>query len=99
MTSQSSKLSSLASLSRKKVIQISFLIFTILFFSSAMLYSLEGFGRNYTGFLRVRKLRFERVPFLKDYPEVRGKLLAKDKGYDGQFFFFMSFDPFLSKYK
>jgi hypothetical protein len=84
---------------RKTIVGFLIVLFVFLFYLSAMLHSLEEFGSNYTGFLRVRKQRFNKVPFLDEHPEVRDRLLTRDSGYDGQFFFFMAFDPFLSKFQ
>jgi hypothetical protein len=57
---------------------------------------LEG---RYSGLLRVSESFFDRVPFLKNRPEVRSSLrLNPDSGYDAQFQYFAIYDPLLRRY-
>ncbi|MCX6563412.1 MAG: hypothetical protein NTU60_07380 [Candidatus Aminicenantes bacterium] len=73
-----------------------------LFFLSSMLGILRHFGGNYSRFLRIEEKRIEAFGPLYFPPdraaEIRAGLAPLD-GYDGEFNYFMAFDPFLSKYK
>ena len=73
-----------------------------LFFLSSMLGILRHFGGNYSRFLRIEEKRLEAFGPLYFPPdraaEIRAGLAPLD-GYDGEFNYFMAFDPFLSKYK
>jgi len=57
---------------------------------------LPGFGGNYSGFLQVGRSFVDRVPFLKDRPDLKSQLfVGSQTGYDGQFVYYIAFDPFL----
>jgi hypothetical protein len=57
---------------------------------------LPGFDRNYSGFLQVGRSFVDRVPFLKDRPDLKSQLfVGSQTGYDGQFVYYIAFDPFL----
>lgn len=54
---------------------------------------------NYSGFLQVSRGPFDRNPMLRTRGDVRGSLLFADGGgYDSQFLYFMTFDPFLRRF-
>jgi hypothetical protein len=53
---------------------------------------------NYSGFLRIGWM-FDHNPVLPDPPSMRSEVLVEDTGgYDGQFMYFMTFDPFLRRF-
>jgi hypothetical protein len=68
----------------------------LLFFLSTMLVQLRLYEGNYSGFLHISQKRYDRIPFQIELPS--GLLLTQTGGYDGQFFYLMTFDPFLSRY-
>jgi hypothetical protein len=82
----------------KKALLHAIIIWIIfLFFYSFLLSTLESFGGNYSGFLRLRERRVDRIPFLTD--EIRQTLILRSEGgYDGQWYYYISFDPFLREY-
>src|SRR3990172_3298591 len=62
-----------------------------------MLYTLETFGGNYSGFLRLRERRVNKIPFLTE--EIKSTLLLKEQGgYDGQWYYYISYDPLLARF-
>jgi hypothetical protein len=70
-----------------------------LFFSLCMLYKLREYEGNYSGFLHISHVLLERNPILKDMPEIKDKIRTVGKmGYDGQIFYFVAFDPFLTRF-
>jgi len=73
-----------------------------LFFLLSMLGILRYFGGNYSRFLRIEEKRLEAFGPLYFPPDRAAEMragLAPLDGYDGEFNYFMAFDPFLSKYK
>jgi len=76
-----------------------------LFFLSCMLGVLSHFNGNYSRFLRIEEKKLEAFAplYFPDYPAERAAALraglAPLDGYDGEFNYFIAFDPFLSKYK
>lgn len=82
---------------KKALINALIIWIIFLFFYSFLLSTLESFGGNYSGLLRLRERRVNRIPFLTE--EIRQTLILKDEGgYDGQWYYYISFDPFLSRY-
>ena len=82
---------------KKALIHAVIIWIIFLFFYSFLLSTLESFGGNYSGFLRLRERRVDRIPFLTE--EIRQTLILKGEGgYDGQWYYYISFDPFLSRY-
>jgi hypothetical protein len=69
-----------------------------LFFASAMLQTLAGFGGNYSGFLHLSRDVAAQAPFLQERPDLARSLILYDAGYDGQFMYLMAFDPFLRRF-
>lgn len=60
---------------------------------------LRDFHGNYSGFLQIARDQLERVPFLKDRADVRQSLIVGESGYDGQFMYLNTFDPFVRLYR
>jgi hypothetical protein len=71
-----------------------------LFFFFQMLYSLEEFRGNYSGFLVLSPKWILKNPLLMDREDLtKDLLIAPDQGgYDAQFFYAMTFDPFLQEF-
>ena len=68
------------------------------FFLGSMLHTLHEHKGNYSGFLRISQEMAFKNPLLKGHTELLKELtLVKDSGYDGSLYYFMSFDPFLTK--
>ena len=60
----------------------------------------ERYGRNYSGFLRISREAFERNPVIDNHDQLRRELILVDNsGYDGQFMYYMAFDPLLMKFR
>jgi hypothetical protein len=76
------------------------LLFVTFAFGSVLVYRLaETYHGNYSGFLLISRKTFDRNPFLKDRGDVRRSLvLADGGGYDGQFFYYEVYDPFLRRF-
>jgi hypothetical protein len=60
---------------------------------------LRDYQGNYSGFLQIARDQLERVPFLKDRADVRQSLIVGESGYDGEFMYLDTFDPFLRLYR
>ena len=91
-----------SNLKKKRLVSLVLPAVICLFFLSSMLGILGHFGGNYSRFLRIEKERLEAfgpLYFPSDRAgEIRAGLAPLD-GYDGEFNYFMAFDPFLSKHK
>jgi hypothetical protein len=87
---------------RKRIVSLAIPALIGLFFLSCMFGIKRQLGGGYSSFLRIEKARlaaFAPLYFPPDRAaEIRAGLVPRD-GYDGQFSYFMAFDPFLSKYK
>ncbi len=60
----------------------------------------DQFHGNYSGFLRISEAMYDRDPILNERQDVRDSLvLTPDGGYDGQFVYFTTFDPLLTRYR
>jgi hypothetical protein len=54
---------------------------------------------NYSGFLQLSEDTFDSNPLVRDRPDIRRSLLLRgDNGYDGQFMYYMTFDPFMRRF-
>ncbi len=63
-------------------------------------YSVNEFGGNYSGLLRISGEGFDRSPLMRDRLDVRNSLaLDPYEGYDGQFMYFATFDPLLRQFR
>jgi hypothetical protein len=61
---------------------------------------LKGYGGNYSGFLRISREAFETNPLIDERDRLRRDLILVDNsGYDGQFMYYMAFDPWLLKFR
>lgn len=82
----------------KKTILSALIVWILfLFFYSFLLSTLESFGGNYSGILRLRERRVDRIPFINE--EIRQTLILREQGgYDGQWYYYIAYDPFLSIY-
>jgi hypothetical protein len=61
--------------------------------------ALSEFDGQTSGLLRISQRVFDRVPLMRERPEVRPTLvLLPDDGYDAQFHYFAMFDPFMQRY-
>jgi len=69
------------------------------FFGSAMIQTLATYGGNYSGFLHLSHEVVRNAPFLQERPDLARSLIVYDAGYDGQFMYLMTFDPFLEQFK
>ena len=55
---------------------------------------------NPSGLLHISQQRFDRNPMINERPDLRARLfLESTDGYDGQYFYFMAFDPLVTKYQ
>lgn len=68
-----------------------------LFFYSSMAQSYQQYG-DYSGFVQLSKRWTRQNPFLNERPELKKNLKVYDSGYDGQFMYFIAFDPFLQRF-
>lgn len=60
----------------------------------------DEYGGNYSGFVKLSRAMFDSHPVLSGRDDVRRSLLLRDDGgYDGQFMYYMTFDPFLQAYR
>jgi hypothetical protein len=60
----------------------------------------EAFHGNYSGFLRLSRARIDANPMLEGRADVKQSLILEDSpGYDSQFMYAMTFDPFLMRYQ
>ena len=54
---------------------------------------------NYSGFIQLSRDRYDDNPLVMDRPQIRQTLILLDNGgYDGQFMYYMTFDPFLRQF-
>ncbi len=73
-----------------------------LFFLSIMLDMKGHFGGNYSRFLRIEEKRlaaFGPLYFPPEHADALRASVAAQEGYDGEFNYFMAFDPFLSRFR
>ncbi|HSE40338.1 MAG TPA: hypothetical protein VLH08_06185 [Acidobacteriota bacterium] len=71
-----------------------------LIFTGGMLTKLDEHDGNFSGFLNISKKFLGRNELMLEYPEIRRELIKLDSnGYDGQFFYFMAFDPLIRIYQ
>jgi hypothetical protein len=57
------------------------------------------FHGNYSGFIQLGRERFDGNPLVRDRPDIkRSVLLVDGDGYDGQFMYYMTFDPFMRRF-
>ena len=59
----------------------------------------DSYSGNYSGFLVISRTAFDTHPTLKGRADVRRTLVLQENGYDGQFMYFATYDPFLREYK
>ena len=65
-----------------------------------MLMKLDEYEGNFSGFLHISKKFLGRNDILFEHPEIRRELIKEDSnGYDGQFFYFIAFDPLVRHYQ
>ena len=70
-----------------------------LFCASALSAMLEPYAGNASGLLVIEREKADRFPPLSELPGEKQALFLHDNaGYDGQFFYFMAFDPLLRAY-
>ena len=71
-----------------------------LIFTGGMLMKLDEYEGNFSGFLHISKKFLGRNEILSERPEIRRELIKEDSnGYDGQFFYFIAFDPLVRHYQ
>ncbi len=71
-----------------------------LIFTGGMLVKLDEYEGNFSGFLHISKKFLGRNSILFERPEIRRELIKEDSnGYDGQFFYFIAFDPLVRHYQ
>jgi hypothetical protein len=60
----------------------------------------DSYRGNYSGFLQLSREWFDRNPIVNTRDDVRGSVLLGDHGgYDGQYMYFMMFDPFMRLFR
>jgi hypothetical protein len=72
-------------------------LLVFLFFYYAMVHSRDRYG-DYSGFLQLSQRWSKQNPFLNERPELRDTLKIYEQGYDGQFMYFIAFDPLLQRF-
>lgn len=74
-------------------------IATVFFFYFSSIHAeLKSFNGNYTGFVRFAQFRVENTELLQRSPQLYKSLIIRDRGYDGQYYFYIALDPFLQYY-
>jgi hypothetical protein len=53
---------------------------------------------NYSGFVQIGQVFLENSPYIAHQPDVRRTLVVEQGGYDGQFFYYLAWDPLLHAY-
>jgi hypothetical protein len=71
----------------------------VLFYGAVVADLNRTFDGNYSGFLRMTHAVADRAPFLSERADIRQSLILYDEGYDGQFMYLMTFDPFLRAFR
>lgn len=68
------------------------------FYLISMLFFLtEEYHGNYSGFLHISAERLHKNPLIQNRPDILNQLITvPDGGYDGQLFYFVAYDPFLT---
>src|SRR5262245_29697205 len=80
-----------------KAILVSVIVIIIL--TGGMLHQLAEYDGNFSGFLHISKKYLGRNDILMEHPEIRRELIKVDgNGYDGQFFYFITWDPLMKEY-
>ena len=59
----------------------------------------EAYDGNYSGFLTVSRSSFDVNPLVNARPDIRDSLRLAENGYDGQFMYYMTFDPLLRTFR
>lgn len=70
----------------------------VVFSTAVVLRALESFDGNVSGFLHVSERWAHTSPFLQERPDIAADLPLRREGYDGQFMYFMAFDPLLLRF-
>lgn len=74
------------------------IITIFIFYLISMIYLLVArYDSNYSGFLHISAQRLEINPLIQDAELTEKLILLNDTGYDGQLFYFMAYDPFLTQ--
>ena len=55
----------------------------------------DAYDGNYSGFLTVSRSSFDANPLVNARQDIRNSLRLAENGYDGQFMYYMTFDPLL----
>lgn len=80
-----------------KPILVSAFVATIL--TGGMLHQLREYDGNFSGFLHIAKKFLGRNHILMEHPQIRKELIkVEGNGYDGQFFYFIAWDPLMREY-
>ncbi|HEY4492074.1 MAG TPA: hypothetical protein VI958_08725, partial [Acidobacteriota bacterium] len=75
-------------------------ICVFLFFFLSMRFTLAEVGGNYSGFFLLSETFLKKNPYLRRNEELKSTLIIYDHyGYDGQFYYNMVFDPWLTYYE
>lgn len=60
----------------------------------------NDYGGNYSGFVKIARQAFDANPLLQNDQAVRSELVLLDSGgYDGQFAYFIAFDPLMQRFR
>jgi hypothetical protein len=54
---------------------------------------------NYSGFVQIGQVFVENSPYIAHNPDVRRTLVVEQGGYDGQFFYYLAWDPLLRAFR
>ena len=67
--------------------------------TGGVLRQLSEYDGNFSGFLHISKKYLGRNHILIEHPEIRRELIkVEGHGYDGQFFYFITWDPLMKEY-
>jgi hypothetical protein len=77
---------------------VALLVLTV--FWQPVRHRLVEYAGNYSGFLMISERAFSVNPLVKDRDDLRQQLRLLDNGgYDGQFMYFVAFDPFMREFR
>ena len=71
----------------------------VLPFVLIMRHRLETYQGNYSGFVSIGRTFVEHSPLIARTPDALASLVLVDGGYDGQFMYYMAWDPLLRGYR
>ena len=95
-----SKAESISPEKGKAIFQTALVVLAVfIFFFLQVNYSLREFNGNYSGFLVLSQKFILNNPLLREREDLKRELIIQEgRGYDAQFMYAMTFDPFLSAF-